>query len=511
MAASLLEAAGLRRRKVSILLYGARPSWGPDRPLVLDDRSVARLASLGIPIPTGTRLEGARTVHGEEDVTAPRHLSALPRHRVVLLLRSLLHAQGVELSDQLVSEITPTRTGGWVLRVGGASHPVDAVVLACGAGAPLATTIPGHRAPPTSTSCLLRLSGPRAEPWMVRIPQGAGDDLWVIPQQDGVWASRTADGANTQALVQALIERAARGDAFTRGSPSELSTHWVPAGVGVPGVPALGSALGGSVEGLALGEVGRQATQLAAAILDGGMEQGLETSRREARSLAATVASGQRVDRLHGSFSDDARARVLRKERMRRGARPPGPAQRTLSGAEPPSWSDLLLSWLLLVIATVAGWLGGAGKARRPVEGAPRSRAIYIVEDDPAQAEGLASYLQARGFSCVTFPDALRAAVVTAHEPPAVMVLDLALPWIDGVEAIRALEQMGVEKVPILITSGLTHLGETARARLGAVGWFSKPLDLEALVRRLSAYTQPEVQPPQVVDLPGGDGTVGRI
>lgn len=509
MAASLLEAARARRRKVSIRLYGARPFWGPDRPLVLDDPSLAELASLGIPIPGGRRLEGIRTLHGDEEAVRPTHLSALPRNRLVVLLRSLLHAQGVELVDQLVGEIAPTRQGSWVVRAGGASHPVDAVVLACGAGAPLATTIRGHRPPPARSACLLRLSGRPAEPWLLRIPRRAGGEIAVVPQQDGAWISLCADGANTQALAEALLERAARGDAYASGTPSELSSHWVPDGAGVPGVPTLGSALGGPIEGLALSVVGRQAAELAAALLDGGMERGLETSRQEGRAVARALARARRGARLPTSFSEEARAWALGRERARRGPVAQGPVHRVLSGAAGVNLGDLVLAWLLLVVATVASWVGRKPARRIPAPG----RSVYIVEDDATQAAGLAAFLESRGFSCVVFPDALQAAILAVREPPAALILDLALPWIDGVEAIRALESAGLGKIPILITSGLTHVGELARSRLGAAAWFSKPVDLEELVRRLSSHAPPDV--PGVTPLahvPEGDGgNVGRL
>src|SRR5690606_8345576 len=146
---------------------------------------VAALTALGIPLPSGHRVDGILTAHGRRAANLPTSLHVLPRNRVVGLFRALLHAQGVGLVDGTASGIAALPRGGFVVRVDGASYTVDAVVLCCGAGAPVATRIAGHAPPPALRAMGARfaLASP-LPPAIHRHPQSSGD-LWILPERDG--------------------------------------------------------------------------------------------------------------------------------------------------------------------------------------------------------------------------------------------------------------------------------------------------------------------------------------
>lgn len=492
MAASLLQAAKVRRREVHVRLYGTGPLWGPDRPLVLDDASLACLAATGVPLPAGTRVQTMLTLLGSERISVPRTLHVLQRNRLVTLLRAALSAQGVSVVEKKVTQMGPALEGGWMVRADGASHRVDWVVLACGAGAPVAAQVPGHRPPPAWESCVAELPFPprRTGTALHAPPMGAETgDLWTLPFREGAWTIFSDASVSTGRFAGRLLTSALQSGCTDDWVPSNLATFRVPSGAAAPAVPTVGSALGGPPEGTSIAEVSRQAALISHALLDGGMEEAVQVAAREARLLASVAGRRRRRRVALRRLPKGAVEIALRRERKRPGL--PGPATKAIQGL-PLSFLSALRAMFAFLVASLLAIVGRV-RPRQEAPGPARSPSeIFIVEDDAAQAEGLAGYLQGRGFSTRTFGDGLRAVMAAKATPPAAIVLDLALPWLDGAETLRFLRTCGLEGVPVIVTSALTHLGK-AISTPQVVARLPKPLDLEELVRRLEDFSPPRL------------------
>lgn len=508
MAAALLDAARLRRRSLQIHLFGARSSWGPDRPLVLDEASVATLTSIGIPLPPGQRLEGTLTFHGKRTAALPSSLRVLPRNRLVGLLRSALHTKGASLTERRVTGVAPLGDGRWVVRADGGSYPVDAVVLACGAGATLPSTIGGHRPPPAARAIGARLPSPPRRATMLRRHPRGPDDLWLVPLRDGMAATLVGPTADPRGLGLALLELGLDDPAVVAGTPDHLHAHWVSDGWARPALPCVGNALGGDPAGTRLSDVAHQAHRVASALLEGGMEEAVEASRGEARALGSSWRRSKRASARLRRFPEPVRERALRVPKGRT-AKLPTPTRRALAGEPDLSLLQAIAAFLLLLWT----WIRSLFESRRPRLPAPTPRSegeIFVVEDDPAQAEGLCALLRQRGLSCSAHPDALHAAQAAASRPPAALVLDLALPWVDGVEALRAFRRSRLREVPVFVTSALSPPKALLEDRPPlAEGWFEKPLDLQELARKLALVTSMRgmqaAEPPRPHRLPDAD------
>ena len=111
---------------------------------------------------------------------------------------------------------------------------------------------------------------------------------------------------------------------------------------------------------------------------------------------------------------------------------------------------------------------------------------LLLVEDDDALVRTLTISLVARGFE-VRATAAGQAAVALARAvPPDVVVLDLGLPDIDGVDVVRALRTWST--VPILILSARdTQQGKVAALDAGADDYVTKPFGMDELLARLRA------------------------
>jgi two-component system KDP operon response regulator KdpE len=111
---------------------------------------------------------------------------------------------------------------------------------------------------------------------------------------------------------------------------------------------------------------------------------------------------------------------------------------------------------------------------------------ILVVDDDPQIARALNINLRARGYEVSTAADAEQALRLAAGHPPDVVVLDLGLPDMDGIEVIAGLR--GWTTVPILVLSGRSEgVDKVDALDAGADDYVTKPFGMEELLARLRA------------------------
>ena len=111
---------------------------------------------------------------------------------------------------------------------------------------------------------------------------------------------------------------------------------------------------------------------------------------------------------------------------------------------------------------------------------------VLVVDDEPQILRALGINLRARGYDVDLAPDGERALDVAAHHHPDVVVLDLGLPGLDGVDVIRGLR--GWSQVPIVVLSVRDAEGDKVAALdAGADDYVTKPFGMDELLARLRA------------------------
>ena len=111
---------------------------------------------------------------------------------------------------------------------------------------------------------------------------------------------------------------------------------------------------------------------------------------------------------------------------------------------------------------------------------------ILLVEDDARIADVVAKNLEAVGFECHQSPDGGRALADFARLKPALVVLDLGLPGLDGTEVVRRLRRES--DVPILIVTARTSESDKLLGlEIGADDYVTKPFSTAELVARVRA------------------------
>jgi two-component system, OmpR family, KDP operon response regulator KdpE len=111
---------------------------------------------------------------------------------------------------------------------------------------------------------------------------------------------------------------------------------------------------------------------------------------------------------------------------------------------------------------------------------------VLVVDDDSGLTRALAINLRARGYDVDTAPDGSSGLATAATRPPDLVILDLGLPDIDGVEVVRGLR--GWSSTPILVLSArLTQAQKFAALDAGADDYITKPFGMDELLARVRA------------------------
>ncbi len=138
-----------------------------------------------------------------------------------------------------------------------------------------------------------------------------------------------------------------------------------------------------------------------------------------------------------------------------------------------------------------------------PADGPPRR--VLVVEDDPTVAEVVTGYLSRAGYATAHAADGFAALDRAAQFRPHLVVLDLMLPGIDGLEVCRRLRRAdGGPALPVVM---LTARGEEADRilglELGADDYVTKPFSPRELVLRIgSVLRRAESAPPAAAPAP---------
>jgi two-component system, OmpR family, KDP operon response regulator KdpE len=119
---------------------------------------------------------------------------------------------------------------------------------------------------------------------------------------------------------------------------------------------------------------------------------------------------------------------------------------------------------------------------------------ILVVDDEPQILRGLRTNLVARGYDVDTSPNGETALDLAVRNRPDVVILDLGLPGIDGVEVIRGLRAWSA--VPIIVLSAREQEAEKVAALdAGADDYVTKPFGMGELLARVRASERRQATP----------------
>ncbi|MEV4873140.1 response regulator transcription factor [Streptomyces syringium] len=113
--------------------------------------------------------------------------------------------------------------------------------------------------------------------------------------------------------------------------------------------------------------------------------------------------------------------------------------------------------------------------------------AVLVVDDDPDVRAAVVDGLSVEGYTVRSAADGLEALSAVAAAPPAAIVLDLAMPVLDGLAVCRRLRDLG-DRTPVLVLTARDAVSDrVAGLDAGADDYLVKPFALDELLARLRA------------------------
>ena len=123
-------------------------------------------------------------------------------------------------------------------------------------------------------------------------------------------------------------------------------------------------------------------------------------------------------------------------------------------------------------------------------------RKVLVVDDEPDVRDVIGEYLREEGFEIVEAANGLEALLQVKRQRPDAVVLDLMMPRLGGLDAIKRIHAFD-RKIRILVITGVLDVELHRRARaLGAAAVFTKPLVPSEIVAALRGDLPPAPAPP---------------
>jgi len=120
-----------------------------------------------------------------------------------------------------------------------------------------------------------------------------------------------------------------------------------------------------------------------------------------------------------------------------------------------------------------------------------RSRKLVLAVDDSPTVRRLISVsLERKGYRVVTAEDGMQALVKLAEHTPALVLLDISMPKMDGYEVCKVIKRnQTLKHVPVLMLSGKDGVFDKIKGRIaGAKDYISKPFDIAMLLHALDRH-----------------------
>ena len=116
------------------------------------------------------------------------------------------------------------------------------------------------------------------------------------------------------------------------------------------------------------------------------------------------------------------------------------------------------------------------------------NKKVLLVDDEEGFLSVIKEALEIRGFDIVTAKSAIEAGLELSSKKPDLILMDIKMPGIDGLQACAAIKKNpDTAAIPLIIISAISDESEIKKAyRTGVVEYFVKPVDIEKLVNRIN-------------------------
>jgi len=117
----------------------------------------------------------------------------------------------------------------------------------------------------------------------------------------------------------------------------------------------------------------------------------------------------------------------------------------------------------------------------------PSGESILLIEDDVALARGIAHNLRFEGYRVTVASDGITGLQLACDERPDLILLDLMLPGIPGLEILRSIRQAGLQMQVIILSARGQEADKVAGLAEGADDYVTKPFGVRELLARVES------------------------
>jgi diguanylate cyclase len=125
------------------------------------------------------------------------------------------------------------------------------------------------------------------------------------------------------------------------------------------------------------------------------------------------------------------------------------------------------------------------------------TKQILVVDDDPLMHRLFQHHLERAGYQMVSARTGREALDIAARQPPQLIVMDIMMPDMDGIEALRQLKKEDATKaIPVIvITANGHHIARKEAEGCGASVFLTKPFSPTQLVTEIGRLVPPDGKP----------------
>jgi Response regulator containing CheY-like receiver, AAA-type ATPase, and DNA-binding domains len=115
------------------------------------------------------------------------------------------------------------------------------------------------------------------------------------------------------------------------------------------------------------------------------------------------------------------------------------------------------------------------------------NKRILLVDDEEGFLVVIKEALEIRGFEVSTANNAIEAGLMLSSKKPDLIMTDIRMPGIDGLQACAAIKKNpDTTNIPIIVLSAVSEDSQIKKAhKIGIIDYFVKPVDVEKLVKRV--------------------------
>lgn len=118
---------------------------------------------------------------------------------------------------------------------------------------------------------------------------------------------------------------------------------------------------------------------------------------------------------------------------------------------------------------------------------------ILIIDDDQLIRIALSNKLKGKGYEILTAADGIEALGIIEHHSLGLIICDIIMPGISGLEFLNLLKQFYFNKTPLIIISSLNDSGIISTSTAwGAADFISKPVNFNELYKKIDAQLKTE-------------------